>query len=232
MRESRRHGTPPHGGPMQAGAGELASSGVSKERVGGLFDGIVAITATLLILDIGVTAQTGELTLADLRASLVAILHWAVSFVMVAMIWTEFHFVFAHTRQWDGGLLVVTFAQMALISLVPFAAELVGDHPQNLIAALVFAAVMGANGLFVALNISILLRKAHLHMNDRSRDHLGRRMRAQLLVYSLMLSVSLATAALHDPLFGILAWALCPVALAVYLRLSARQAATVREAGA
>lgn len=195
--------------------GALAETGVSKERVAALFDGIVAITATLLILNIDVTTSGPELTLGDLRAILPSIAHWAVSFVMVGVIWSEFHFVFAHSQRWDGGLLFVTFAQIAAISLIPFAADLVGDYSGSVLAALAFSAVMGANGLLVSANIYILQRKTHLHVDEMAGHRLGRRGYAQTLIYALCIPLSLFAAMLGESTLSVLAWIACPLALAI-----------------
>jgi uncharacterized membrane protein len=201
--------------PRRAALGETA---VSKERVAALFDGIFAITATLLILNIKVTTPGPELTFGDLRAILPAIAHWAVSFVMVGVIWSEFHFVFAHSQRWDGGLLFVTFAQIAAVSLIPFAADLVGDYRGSVPAALVFSAVMGVNGLLVSANISILQRKTHLHVDETSGLRLGRRRYAQALIYALCIPLSLFAAMLGDSTLSVLAWIACPLALAILRR--------------
>lgn len=190
--------------------------GVSKERVAGLFDGIVAITATLLIIDLGVSAEGEDLRLADLAGALRDVVHWIVSFVMVAVIWKEFHLVFAHTRRWDGALLALTFAQMAAISLIPFAAGLVGNHPHSVLAAMVFAAVMGMNGLLVSANLALLRAKEHLHAGAHSRHHLRHRMRRQLAVFPAGIAISVAAAMMHDPLLGVVAWALCPMVIALH----------------
>jgi uncharacterized membrane protein len=197
-------------------SGTLASSGVSKERVAALFDGIVAITATLLILNLDVTASGHELSFGDLRAILPELAHWAVSFVMVGVIWVEFHFVFAHTKHWDSGLLLVTFAQIAAISLVPFAAELVGDHAGSTLATLVFSAVMGTNGLLVAANIYILRRKTHLHVDEATEHRLRRRGHAQALIYAACIPLALIAAMLGDSTVSVLAWIACPLALAIF----------------
>jgi len=194
--------------------------GVAKERVAGLFDGIVAITATLLVLEIGTPDVDGPLTLPDLWASARSVMHWMVSFVMVAVIWTEFHFIFAHSRRWDGGLLILTFLQMALISLIPFAADLSGAYPSSLVATLVFAAIMGGNGLIVSANIYFLQQRPHLHSADRSPHRLHRRRRAQAVIYPLSTLISVVAAIVHDPMLGVLAWALCPLALAFHIRRS------------
>jgi len=202
---------PRPGAPSEA----RVDTSVSKERVAGLFDGIVAITATLLIIDFGVATDGEALRLSDLAAALRDVLHWIVSFVMVAVIWREFHLVFAHITRWDGALLVLTFAQMGAISLIPFAAGLVGDNPHSVLAALVFAAIMGLNGLLVSANLAMLRGKAHLHAAPASRLHLHRRMRGQLFVFPVGIAVSVTAAVLHDPLLGILAWALCPIVIAL-----------------
>ncbi len=195
--------------------GALADNGVSKERVAALFDGIVAITATLLILNVDVTKSGPTLTVQDLRAILPSLAHWAVSFVMVGVIWSEFHFVFAHSRRWDAGLLFVTFAQIAAISLIPFAADLVGDYRGSVLAALVFSAVMGTNGLLVSANIYILQRKTHLHVDETAVHLLGRRGSAQTLIYVLCIPLSLGAALLGDSTLSVLAWIACPLALVV-----------------
>ncbi len=195
--------------------GALTESGVSKERVAALFDGIVAITATLLILNVDVTKTGSELTLQDLRAILPSLAHWAVSFVMVGVIWYDFHFVFAHSRRWDAGLLFVTFAQIAAISLIPFAADLVGDYQGSVLAALVFSTVMGANGLLVSANLYILQRKTHLHVDETASHLLGRRGSAQTLIYALCIPLSLCAAMLGDSTLSVLAWIACPLALVV-----------------
>jgi uncharacterized membrane protein len=196
---------------------------VPKERVAAIYDGIVAIAATLLVLEIGVKAAGEQLTLSDVADSMRLIAHWIVSFAMIAILWAEFHFVFAHSRRWDGGLLAMTFAHVAALSLVPFASGLVGEHPDSTAAALVFALVMTANGLLLTLNAALLRRKPHLHETGSSDAHLSLRIRAQLAVYTLVAAISILGAYLHHPLWGVVGWALCPVALALILGPAARR---------
>lgn len=207
--------------------GSAAETGVPKERIAALFDGIVAITATLLILGVAIPGDADTLTLEALRDSGRALLHWAVSFAMVAMIWTEFHVVFAHARHWDGRMLLGTFVQMAAISVIPFAAQVMGDYPQSGVGALLFAAVMGVNGLLVSFNVWLLQRRAHLHVAAHTAHHLRRRKHGQMLVFPLVIALSLASATFHDPALGVAAWLLCPLALAALLRAGGGPAASV-----
>jgi uncharacterized membrane protein len=196
---------------------------VPKERVAAIYDGIVAIAATLLVLEIGVEASGDRLGLADIGASLHLILHWIVSFTMIAVLWAEFHFVFAHSRRWDGGLLAMTFAHVAALSLVPFASGLVGEYPDSTTASLVFATVMAVNGLLLTANAMLLRRKPHLHETPDSHAHLSRRIRAQFAVYAAVAAISMLGAYFHHPIWGIVGWMLCPVALALVLGPAARR---------
>lgn len=196
---------------------------VPKERVAAIYDGIVAIAATLLVLEIGVTAAGEQLTLHDIAASFRLILHWLVSFMMIAVLWAEFHFIFAHSRRWDGGLLAMTFAHVAVLSLVPFASGLVGEYPDSTAAALVFAVIMAANGLLLTANALLLRGKPHLHESHDSPVHLTIRIRAQLAVYLAVAGISMLGAYVHHPIWGVVGWALCPVLLALILGPTARR---------
>ncbi|MFW5641152.1 MAG: TMEM175 family protein [Roseicyclus sp.] len=196
---------------------------VPKERVAAIYDGIVAIAATLLVLEIGVTAAGDELSLSDVAASFRLIVHWLVSFTMIAVLWAEFHFIFAHSRRWDGGLLAMTFAHVAALSLVPFASGLVGEYPDSTAAALVFASVMAASGLLLTANAILLRGKPHLHEAADSPTHLSLRIRAQSGVYVAVAAISMLGAYLHHPTWGIVGWALCPLALALVLGPAARR---------
>jgi uncharacterized membrane protein len=196
---------------------------VPKERVTAIYDGIVAIAATLLVLEIGVTASGETLALSDITESLHLVLHWLVSFMMIAVLWAEFHFIFAHSRRWDGGLLALTFAHVAALSLVPFASGLVGEYPDSTTASLVFAVVMASNGLLLTANAILLRGKPHLHEAEDSHAHLSLRIRAQFAVYLSVAALSILGAYVHHPIWGILGWTLCPIALALILGPAARR---------
>ena len=186
---------------------------ISKERVAALFDGIVAITATLLVLEIQVPPSTEVIEWSDLMEAFRHFVHWGVSFAMIAMIWVEFHVVFNHCSKWDSGLLITTLCQLGAINLIPFAAGMVGEHPESLAAAIVFCATMGLNGAFVGLNALMVRRRRHLHPHDESHRSLGVRLRWQVAVYGGAVVVSVVSAVVGKPFAGIVAWIFCPLVL-------------------
>jgi Predicted integral membrane protein len=210
-------------GTSRAGGRPRIGMYVEKGRVAALYDGVVAIAATILVLQVRISASGEELSLSDINDSVHLILHWLVSFLMIAVLWSEFHFVFTHSRRWDGFLLAVTFAHVAAISLIPFASAVVGDHPDSLVASLVFASVMIANGLILMVITVSLRTKTHLQVAAQSDAHLALRNRTQLYGFSGAALISVLGAYLHHPLWGILGWALCPVELSIVSRSGARR---------
>jgi uncharacterized membrane protein len=218
---SRGNGTEAVRSKVTAAGAASIEAVVPKERVSAIFDGIIAIAATLLIMSVDISKQDDVLTFGDFAKAAHQILNWLVSFLMVAVIWGQFHFVFSHSKHWDMGLMALTFLQVAAVSLIPFASNVAGDHPESVAAAIVFTGVMAANGYILTLNAWLLRRKTHLHVADSSYHHLHARIHAQAATYSITTCIAIAGSIFHHPLWSILAWALCPLLLVLVLRSSA-----------
>jgi uncharacterized membrane protein len=215
---SRGNGTEAVRSKVTAAGAASIEAVVPKERVSAVFDGIIAIAATLLIMSVDISKQDDVLTFGDFAKAAHQILNWLVSFLMVAVIWGQFHFIFSHSKHWDMGLMALTFLQVAAVSLIPFASNVAGDHPESVAAAIVFTGVMAANGYILTLNAWLLRRKTHLHVADSSYHHLHARIHAQAATYSITTCISVAGIISHHPLWGILAWALGPLSLVLVLR--------------
>jgi uncharacterized membrane protein len=218
---SRGNGTESVRSKVTAAGAASIEAVVPKERVSAIFDGFVAVAATLLIMSVDISSTDKVLTFGDFSRAAHQILNWIVSFLMVAVIWGQFHFIFSHSKHWDMGLMALTFLQVAAVSLIPFASNVAGDHPESVAAAIVFTGVMAANGYILTLNAWLLRRKTHLHVADSSYHHLQARIRAKAATYSITTCIALAGIISHHPLWSLLAWALCPLLLVLVLRSSA-----------
>lgn len=190
----------------------------SRERVGALTDGVVAIAATLLVLDLKAPREIDDLTLSELSQYVPLFIGWLISMAMIAAIWYEQHFLFRRTSSWDNALIVVTFMQLASVSLIPFASGLVADYPQSLTAAIVFATVMLLNGSLIASNAFLLGSRPGLCEAGCVAGDLRLRAIVQIVCYVGITVLSIAGAALHHPLLGVIAWSLSPVLVAVFER--------------
>ena len=218
---SRGNGTEAVRSKVTAAGAASIEAVVPKERVSAVFDGIIAIAATLLIMSVDISSTDKVLTFGDFARAAHQFLNWLVSFLMVAVIWGQFHFIFSHSKHWDMGLMAMTFLQVAAVSLIPFASNVAGDHPESVAASIVFTGVMAANSYILTLNAWLLRRKTHLHVVDSSYHHLHARIHAQAATYSITTCIAIAGTIFHHPLWGILAWALCPLSLVLVLRSSA-----------
>ena len=108
--------------------------GFEKNRMEALIDGIFAVALTLLVLDIklpeGVTYSSNQ----DLWNHLVQLERhfaiYAISFVVIGIYWVAHHVQFHYVRYTDRRLIWINMIFLLLISFLPFATDLVGDHEE------------------------------------------------------------------------------------------------------
>ena len=179
-------------------------------------DGVAAITATLLVIDLKVPFGDADvLNLTALHEQAHLLLAWAISFLMVGVVWYEQHLVFANSARLDTPFIVVAMVQLAFLSLIPFGSALIGGYPTSLVAAFAFTAIMFLNGMMVAIQSFMLADRRHLQRGPEARG-LAERGRLQLATYAGVAMFSILVAALHVPLTGILAWGLSPFLLKLH----------------
>ncbi|MCZ8205831.1 TMEM175 family protein [Gemmatimonas sp.] len=122
------------------------------ERLGALSDGVFSIVLTLLVLDLKMPdvargADQSRMLIADLESQIPNLIAWLISVVLVARFWIAHHAIVASLARCHVGTMVRNFVVLALVSLVPFAASLIGRYEFESVAVLVFAALMGMTGL-------------------------------------------------------------------------------------
>jgi uncharacterized membrane protein len=130
-------------------------------------DGVFAIALTLLVLDLKVPdlppgfAETAMLE--DLRNQVPNFLAWLVSFILLARFWIVHHAIVATLAHCHTGTMIWNFVVLGLVSLMPFAAALVGKYEGDPIAAGVFASILGATGMAIGLLARHVADITHLH---------------------------------------------------------------------
>ena len=102
---------------MAASEKPTASSTISSSRLETFSDGVFAIAATLLILD--VHAGPGELG-ARLLHSWPSYVAYAVSFLTIGIIWINHHTVFTQIRRVDRLFLLINVAFLMVVAFIPF----------------------------------------------------------------------------------------------------------------
>lgn len=194
---------------------------VSKERVGAISDGVIAVAATVLVLELKVPEDaiiSGSLFMHWSRL-LVA---WLISFAMIGIVWFDNHLFLLHARNWSAKLTVVTFAQLAAVSLIPFVSDLAIDHFRDFIPVMAFNLVMLVNGLIaVTLGRMVAADIESAGAGDDSAKaaaFLRRRSRDQLRISVIVFSLALVGAWFHHPFTGLVLWGISPVLVARLLR--------------
>jgi uncharacterized membrane protein len=131
------------------GPGRIRSEGDRRRRdparVEALTDGVFAIVVTILVLEIAVPPNLSERSLFDaldeLRPTLVA---WVISFLLTGMYWVMHRDLFARIRYVNRDLVWLNLLFLLPVSLVPFAAQLLGEYPDEPIALRIYAVVLTA----------------------------------------------------------------------------------------
>jgi uncharacterized membrane protein len=190
------------------------------QRLVALIDGVFAVALTLLVLDLKLPSEGGDLSRALVRM-LPEFIVYLIAFASVAGYWTIHHGSFRHIRNGDGRLLVLSLVNLLFITLFPVSASIVGAHPLEPLAA----TCLSANSLLHCLSAWALWSYAgsrrRLLANDSDRQALQRVARIMLLVgIGLALAIPLGFLSVYLA-YGV--WILWPgiAATWVYRRWSA-----------
>ena len=145
----------------------------STERLGALADGVFAVALTLLVLDLKlppVPAGSQQALIADLEGQIPNLIAWLISFVLVARFWVVHHAIVASLARCHVATMAWNFVVLALMSLVPFAASLIGTYEFDAVAVFIFAALMGMAGLSLGLFARHAAKETHLHREAPADD--------------------------------------------------------------
>jgi uncharacterized membrane protein len=100
------------------------------ERLAALSDGVFAIVLTLLVLELKVPVGHGvdDTIIDDLGDNYHVFIGWLISFLVIARIWVIHHAVLAHLARCHIGTIMLNFALLGAVALMPFTAALIGDY--------------------------------------------------------------------------------------------------------
>jgi TMEM175 potassium channel family protein len=105
---------------------------VSKGRLEAFSDGVLAIAATLLVIEIHAPPHEPGVSLAsalwDQWPSYVA---YVVSFMQIGVIWLNHHRMFQTVRAVDGTLLLLNLLLLMWVALIPFPTAVVAEYLQD-----------------------------------------------------------------------------------------------------
>ncbi|WP_158734435.1 TMEM175 family protein [Streptomyces sp. NRRL F-2747] len=134
---------------------EQPRAGQSPERLGFLTDAVLAIAMTLLVIEIprpegkdfdigpGISAaQAASQLWKFLVHEAGAFYSYALAFLMLWIVWRQHHTVLDRLRYIPGLTMALHFPLLLLAGFLPFATAIMGHHPGNPLATVLFGAVV------------------------------------------------------------------------------------------
>jgi uncharacterized membrane protein len=144
---------------------------MSTGRLESFSDAVIAVAATLLVLNL-VVPPPGSPEVAHglghaLGSKWPAYDAYAISFITIGIIWINHHVVISRLREADHSILILNLLLLMTIGLLPFATALLSTYltepqGQHLAAAAYSGAFLLMSIAFVVLNWQILMRRSHL----------------------------------------------------------------------
>lgn len=108
-------------------------------RLEAFSDGVIAVIITIMVLELHAPAAP---TTGAAAALVPGLLVYALSFIMVAIMWINHHHFFQHARRATPGLIWSNMFLLFWMSLVPFGTAWLGQHPTDPIPIAIYGATL------------------------------------------------------------------------------------------
>ena len=186
---------------------------MGKNRIEALTDGIFAVVMTLLVLDIKPPVHLRFDTNRVLTDHLAAFEHgfvmYAISFVVLAMLWLGHHLQFHFVRHVDRQLLWINLLFLLIAALIPFSTNLMGDHGHLQLAVVIYAVNLLLLTVLLFLQLRHLAASPHLTAPGLTGEAITH-LRRQLLLFGVVPAASIA-ASFYSPRLGMYLYAFLAV---------------------
>ncbi|CAN5411964.1 TMEM175 family protein [soil metagenome] len=154
-------------------------------RLEAFSDGVIAIIITLMIFGIKLPEISESATGKEIWKSLLtlapSLIAYALSFVMIGVLWVNHHQFFHQLKNIDRKLLWYNLHLLFWMCFIPIPTTFIGQHHEKPEATALYGFVMFMNA------VSFALMRAYVHKNeDLLIDHLSQTMRKKLRKKLLM----------------------------------------------
>ncbi|MGN1382487.1 MAG: TMEM175 family protein [Eubacterium sp.] len=106
-----------------------------KSRVEAITDGIVAIAATIMVLELGIPSRNDWKGLQELRHTFLA---YVISFMMIYTVWAMHHDLFHKAELISRKTFLVNGVWIFMLTLVPFTTAWVGSAPDAVVPEMLY----------------------------------------------------------------------------------------------
>lgn len=164
------------------------------DRVKAFTDGVFAIIITILVLEINVPPNLSEQSLAEsLRETEPELSAWVISFLITGMYWVWHRDLFNQIRMVNRDVVWLNLLFILPTALIPFAASVLGEYPDQPAGLHVYGAVLIAASLMRWVLFAYVTRRPELlfaPLTGRHRRVGGLLAAAPIAVYVLAMAVA------------------------------------------
>jgi uncharacterized membrane protein len=185
---------------------------ITADRLAAYSDAVFAVIVTIMVLELKAPEQAA---FSDLWPLWPTAISYAVSYLFIAIIWINHHYLWRLVGPPTLGLIWINFIHLFLVSLLPFATSWIARTRLASSPVVVYA------GLFVCIDIAYSLFE-HQVLARADATQVSARMRRLARRRSLVVLASFTTAMLLAFVTPLLGFGLICVALILHLRPDAR----------
>lgn len=182
-------------------SGDRARTELDLARICAFSDGVLAISITLLVLNIDVPSLSKQSLheLPDRRLELAPdLLSSALGFAVIGRFWLVHHRIFGVLNAWDGRLMALNLLFLGFAGLIPFTSDLLALYENQPAAVVCYAAVIAAASLMSWAMVAHARRRNFIKSSELESAMLYGNARA--LVIPGVFLVSIPVAFLSPPL--------------------------------
>lgn len=129
-------------------------------RLEAFSDGVFAIAITLLVLELGVSAEAGDHMLRAILDEWPSYLAYLTSFMTIGVIWLQHSAITGALRAADSTLYRLNLLVLLLVSFIPFPTKLVSEFIDDYDAERIAVVFYGLTLLVLALALTAFVRYA------------------------------------------------------------------------
>ncbi len=180
--------------------------GFEKNRLEALIDGVFAVVLTLLVLDLKLPENVAFATSDDLWKHLLGLerhfVIYVISFVVIGMYWINHQVQFHFVLRTDRTLIWINFGYLLLVTFLPFATDLIGDHKDLMLPCEIYGVTLLALSAVSFVHLSYLWRHPELsspELTPQARRAIVRRI--TLFAVVPLISMLAATISTHAAVY-------------------------------
>jgi uncharacterized membrane protein len=175
---------------------------MEKERLLAFSDGVIAVIITIMVLEM---KAPHDASLGALVETAPTFLSYVLSFIYVAIYWTNHHHFFHLVRRVNGGMLWANLHLLFWLSLIPFTTSWMGEHHEAAIPTAVYGGVLLASAIAWELMQTVIIRSQGEH-SPLARA-LGRDVKGKLspLCYLAGTALSFVDTRIADAIYALVA---------------------------